>query len=161
MRRSSVECATSTVVSAVRLTGRMNAGTSGQEENNGRAKVDEAVPRAAGTSAGGDTGGLGLVSSDVDTGVAVPGVARRAWRACRCTMGRTSPRSARAAPSSGHIVGNPWPGWKAAPSATASWGVSRCTALPRTRSPMWTEVDIHLNPKVGRDWCLPGLGEWW
>src|SRR5262249_36728337 len=71
------------------------------------------------------------------------------------TMGRALAQLGASLKAAKPVVGCPWPGWK----RRRRLYELRCLetyAKPGEVVLYADEVDIHLNPKVGRDWCLPG-----
>jgi transposase len=71
------------------------------------------------------------------------------------TMGRALSQLGATLKAAKPVVGCPWPGWK----RRRRLYELRCLEAyvkPGEVVLYADEVDIHLNPKVGRDWCLPG-----
>ncbi|WP_338870875.1 IS630 family transposase [Myxococcus stipitatus] len=141
-----LECATSTVVSAVR---RYREGGRqafrDRRESNGRPKVDERFRERLVRVLEGTPEDWGWCRPTWIRELLCQELARRR------TLALLGTRLKAAKP----IVECPWPGWK----RRRRLHELRCLeAYGSSREPVLhvDEVDIHLNPKVGRDWCMPG-----
>ncbi|WP_237079626.1 hypothetical protein [Myxococcus xanthus] len=71
------------------------------------------------------------------------------------TMGRALATLGASLKAAKPVVGCPWPGWQRRRRLFELRCLEAC-ARPDEPVLYVDEMDIHLNPKVGRDWCLPG-----
>lgn len=153
-----LSCATSTVVTAVRRYregGR--EGLRDRRADNGEAKVDarflavlarvlEGTPEDSGWCR--PTWTRELLSLEMQR--------RGQPRVAVASLGRALAQLGASLKAPKPTVGCPWPAWKRGRRLYEL----RCleTYAPHRGEVVLyaDEVDIHLNPKVGRDWCLPG-----
>jgi transposase len=150
-------CATSTVVGAVaRYREQGREGLSDQRVHNGKTKVDARFQQALVDVLQGTPEDGGWCRPTWTRELLALELARRGFvRVSVATMGRTlacvGARLKRATP----IVECPWPGWK---RQRRLWQLKCLAARATPQEPVLyaDEVDIHLNPKLGPDWCLPG-----
>lgn len=158
---ATLHCAASTVAQAVR---RFRAGGRAAlrdgRAGNGQTKVDADVLEALACALQGTPEDAGwcrptwtreLLCLELRRlGVAEVSVATMGRALRRIGAGRKAPKP---------FVACPWPDWKRRRRLHAL----RCLqahAGPDEVVLFVDEVDIHLNPKVGRDWCLPGERRW-
>ncbi|WP_371817414.1 IS630 family transposase [Myxococcus sp. CA051A] len=150
-------CATSTVVSAVR---RYREGGRGalrdRRESNGQRKVDERFRQRLARV---------LVGTPEDWGWCRPTWTRELLclelerrglpQVSVATMGRALTSLGARRKAARPIVECPWPAWK---RRRRLYELKCLHAHKPPEEPVLhvDEVDIHLNPKVGHDWCLPG-----
>jgi len=150
-------CATSTVVSAVSRyrTGRRKALVD-RRAANGAAKVDERFLATLARVLAGTPEDVGWCRPTWTRELLALEMERRGLaRVSVATMGRALATLGASLKAAKPVVGCPWPGWK----RRRRLFELRCMeayAPPDEPVLYVDEVDIHLNPKVGRDWCLPG-----
>ncbi|WP_342378354.1 IS630 family transposase [Myxococcus stipitatus] len=152
-----LECATSTVVGAVR---RYREGgrqaLRDRRESNGRPKVDERFRERLVRVLAGTPEDWGWCRLTWTRELLCQELARRGLvRVSVATMGRALASLGARLKAARPIVECPWPGWR----RRCQLHELRCLEVyGPSKEPVLhvDEVDIHLNPKVGRDWCLPG-----
>ncbi|MFP2903509.1 IS630 family transposase [Pyxidicoccus sp. 3LFB2] len=150
-------CATSTVVCAVR---RYREG--GREalrdrrEGNGRPKVDERFREKLSRVLEGTPAQWGWCRPTWTRELLCLELQRRGLpQVSVAIMSRTLASLGARIKAARPIVLCPWPGWK----RRRRLYELKCLEIytPPSEPVLYVdEVDIHLNPKVGRDWCLPG-----
>jgi transposase len=153
-----LSCATSTVVCAVRRyrEGRREALRDGRT-GNGEAKVDTRFLAALARVLAGTPEDSGWCRPTWTRELLAREMERRGHpRVSVATLGRALAQLGAALKAPKPMVGCPWPGWK----RRRRLYELRCLeahAPGRGDVVLYAdEVDIHFNPKVGRDWCLPG-----
>jgi transposase len=152
-----LECATSTVVCAVRRyqEGRRQ-GLVDRRADNGESKVDERFLAALARVLEGTPEDAGWCRPTWTRELLALEMARRGLaRVSVATMGRALARLGASLKAAKPVVRCPWPDWK---RRRRLFELRCLEAHVRPQEPVFyvDEVDIHLNPKVGRDWCLPG-----
>ncbi|WP_225888679.1 IS630 family transposase [Myxococcus xanthus] len=152
-----LECATSTVVVAVkRYQEGGRQGLRDRREGNGRAKVDERFRERLACVLEGTPEDWGWCRPTWTRELLCQELALRGQvRVSVATMGRTLASLGARLKAAKPIVECPWPSWK----RQRRLRELKCLEVyGDAREPVLhvDEVDIHLNPKVGRDWCLPG-----
>lgn len=150
-------CAPSTVVSAAHRYRKLGRdGLRDRRAENGRQKADSAfdsklavvlrgVPEDSGWCRPTWTRELLALEMESRSGV----------RVSVATMGRALARLGARLKRGSPIVECPWPDWKRRRRLWQLWCLAQNS---RASEPVLyvDEVDIHLNPKIGADWCLPG-----
>ncbi len=151
-----LDIARSTVVRAAHVFA--NEGAAGlydKRRNNGKPKADDPFSTPRDQAPGADAGGLRLAPAHVDPRAPLPPNAAGWMAVAVCTMGRVLARI-------GARLGMPKPivlcVWKRDAREARLAELRALEAGASAREPVLysDEVDVHLNPKIGRDWMLPG-----
>lgn len=150
-------CAVSTVVSAAhRYRQGRRLGLLDRRAENGEAKVDARFLALLARVLEGTPEDVGWCRPTWTRELLALEMERRGQpRVSVATMGRALAQLGASLKAAKPTVGCPWPDWK----RRRRLFELRCLEThARADEPVLyvDEVDIHLNPKVGRDWCLPG-----